>query len=99
LTLPKSWSALEDEGITGAIDLAWYARQMSFSDKGVLDVQTIPKQLADIADKTNITPSSLAYVCKRLAEDAQVLYIWAMYNSFFEYADGSSATDSASATG
>lgn len=34
VTLPRGWEALEDAGITGAIDLAWYSSKIKEDDSG-----------------------------------------------------------------
>ena len=74
--LPRSWQPLEDAGITGAIDLADYARQ-SASDDGI-------KSLAEVA---SLPVPVLRSAIERLFTDAQVRYVWVLYNSFSE--DGS----------
>ncbi len=71
--LPRSWQALEDAGITGAIDLADYARQ-SAPDDGI-------KSLAEVA---SLPVPVLRSAIQRLFTDAQVRYVWVLYNSFSE---------------
>jgi len=93
-TLPRSWEVLEDEGITGAIDLAWYSQQHVVSSTGTIDPVSISGAVTDLAQKANLEPISLASVIQRLSEDSQVKYIWALYNSFTEFGGGSeSATE------
>ncbi|PYP85649.1 MAG: hypothetical protein DMF61_16080 [Blastocatellia bacterium AA13] len=97
VTLPKGWEALEDHGITGAIDLAWYNNQLDtvaqpFTDAG------LPQEIKDIANAAKISPASnLASTIVRLYEDRQVQYIWALYNSFSEFAGGDDEGQSVSA--
>jgi len=90
-TLPKGWEALEDEGISGAIDLAWYAQYLNFLPTGKLDITQIPSSITELATKANLTPPSLAFSIQRLSEDTQVRYVWALYNSFTEFGGGSGA--------
>jgi hypothetical protein len=93
-TLPRSWEVLEDQGITGAIDLAWYSQQHVVSSTGTIDPVSISGAVTDLAQKANLEPISLASVIQRLSEDSQVKYIWALYNSFTEFGGGSeSATE------
>jgi hypothetical protein len=87
-TIPKGWEALEEQGITGAIDLAWYWRQLPISRSGILDPKEIPKNIDDLANKANISGSSLASAIMRLSEDTQLRYIWALYINFTEFAGG-----------
>jgi Ca2+/Na+ antiporter len=96
VTLPRSWQALEEEGITGAIDLAWYY------DK-IVDPETrqikdpLPPSVKTLADKSKLDPTSLVTTIQRLSENTQVQYIWALYNNFTEYSSGDK--DSASQNG
>jgi hypothetical protein len=84
VTLPKSWEAFEELGITGAIDLAWYFDQL-FDEQGNL-LTPPPDQIRDLADKGKLgNPSHLVTTIRRLYEDRQVQYIWALYNNFTEY--------------
>jgi len=86
VTLPRSWQALEEEGITGAIDLAWYY------DK-VIDAQTdqpLPATpaLNDLAGKAKLTYDSFVAAIQRLNQDRQVQIIWTLYNYFTEFGGG-----------
>jgi hypothetical protein len=76
VTLPRSWQSLEDAGVTGAIDLAWY----------YLDIRNgaIAPELKDLAAKAQISEGSLLSVVRRLWEDAQIQQIWALYYAFAE---------------
>jgi len=86
VTLPRSWQALEEEGITGAIDLAWYYDQ-------VVDVRTnlpLPPTPAinDLAEKAKLSYSNLVAAIQRLNQDRQVQTIWSLYNNFTEFGGG-----------
>lgn len=87
-TLPKGWEALEEQGITGAIDLASYSKQLQFLKNGAVDTGVISSGINELATKANISATSLAHVIQRLSEDSQVRYVWALYSSFTEYAGG-----------
>jgi hypothetical protein len=65
-TFPQHWQALELEGITGAMDLAWYITRLP---------DTRP-----LADQIHFDPESLQRIVQRLAEDAQVQLIWILYD-------------------
>jgi hypothetical protein len=88
VTLPRSWQALEEEGITGAIDLASYYDQ-------VFDVNTnaplLPQKQAmtDLAGQAKLSYDNLAAAIKRLNQDRQVQTIWSLYNNFTEFGGGS----------
>ena len=88
ITLPRSWEALEEEGITGAIDLAWYYDR-------VIDPLTrlprvpLPDEIVRLAAKAKLEdPLSLVSTIQRLSEDTQVQYIWTLYNNFTEFSGG-----------
>src|SRR5258707_1759881 len=82
VTLPRSWEALEEEGITGAIDLAWYYDEVVDLETG--QVRTpIPEEIVFLATKAKLDrPQNLVSTIQRLSEDSQVQYIWALYNNF-----------------
>jgi hypothetical protein len=63
---PNHWQALENEGITGAMDLAWY-------------VGCLP-DLDALAAQIKFTPESLKKIVERIAEDAQLQLIWILYD-------------------
>lgn len=71
--LPRSWQPLQEAGITGAIDLASYARQPMPEDE--------LKRLAEIA---SLPVPVMRSAIERLFSDAQVRYVWVLYNSFTE---------------
>lgn len=87
VTLPRGWEALEEAGISGAIDLAWYSTK-------VIDPQTrrpinpLPQEIVDLAAAAKIPVSILVSTIERLSEDTQVLYIWHLYNNFSEFSGG-----------
>lgn len=87
-TLPKGWEAIEEQGITGAIDLASYSKQLEFLKNGAVDTERISAAITELADKANLSATSLAHSIQRLSEDSQVRYVWALYSSFTEYAGG-----------
>ncbi len=70
--LPKSWDALEEHSITGAIDLAWECVQ----NEGAAP----SPELTELATACHLTPVLLNDVANRLYEDAQVGIVWALYN-------------------
>lgn len=86
-TLPKSWQALEAEGITGAIDLAYYADDNSEDAEPSASVSAA---LHALASRTKVDPGTLRDNCNRLFEDAQVQLIWAMYQ---DCSDGASSDE------
>lgn len=86
VTLPRSWEALEEEGITGAIDLAWYSYQIH----GERDPTGFIKPLAE---KAKVEPANLIATIDRLHQDRQVQDIWALYNNFTEYSGGNGTGD------
>ncbi len=85
VTLPKSWEALEEEGITGAIDLAWYQEQLLYPDDERQKKEII-NEIEKLAEKVKLEKTSLLSIIRRLNEDKQVQYVWTLYNHFTEYA-------------
>jgi hypothetical protein len=85
VTLPKSWETLEEEGITGAIDLAWYHEQLLYPDDDRPKKEIID-EIEKLAKKAKLEEASLFSTIRRLNEDQQVQYIWTLYNHFTEYA-------------
>ena len=86
VTLPRSWQALEEEGITGAMDLATYYEDVADVNTGVLLPPT--QAMTDLAAKAKLSYESLAAAIKRLHHDRQVQTIWALYNNFTEFGGG-----------
>jgi len=83
VTLPRSWEALEDEGITGAIDLAWYSSKIIDPTGKPLDAP--PDEIEVLADIAKVKPADLISTIRRLSQDTQVQYIWTLYNNFTEF--------------
>jgi hypothetical protein len=86
VTLPRGWQALEEEGVTGAIDLATYYNQ-------VYNVETQEPlgpnpAMIELADKAKLSYPSLAAAISRLHHDRQVQTIWSLYNNFTEFGGG-----------
>lgn len=96
VTLPRSWQTLEEEGITGAIDLAWYEDEMHFYFETVDEEkawrEAKAKAMQDLAEKAKVSPANLIATIRRLREDRQVQDIWVLYNSFSESLGGGSGT-------
>ena len=82
VTLPRSWQVLEEEGITGAIDLAWYSYDLP------PEAAAAEAKMQPLADKAKVAPASLVATIARLHQDRQVQDIWALYNDFTEYSGG-----------
>jgi hypothetical protein len=86
-TLPKHWSALEDLGVTGAMDLAWYALDDNEDDDtstaapGPNEKAKDPAIEALAAAVPGLDYSILYNVCWRLLNDDQVAMVWTMYQS------------------
>jgi hypothetical protein len=90
VTLPRSWGALEDEGITGAIDLAWYYDRII--DPATHLPRPVPApEIVNLAAKAKLDVDSLVATIQRLWQDTQVQYIWALYNNFTEFSGGEPA--------
>jgi hypothetical protein len=80
-TLPDHWSALEKEGITGAMDLAWYLLgdgEQAGEGPAPIDGRTA---LTKLAGSIKIDADALYHVALRLLYDDQVEMVWAMYES------------------
>jgi hypothetical protein len=82
LFLPKAWTALQENGITGAIDFAW-CTQIIVKQPNVFD---------DLARGTNIQPHVLRQVAERMFEDAQVQIVWVLYQTGLNVDSKKSAT-------
>jgi hypothetical protein len=65
--LPTTWQKLEEHGITGAIDLAWYA-----DDETALNL---------LARRVGVDEAMLSEVATRLLEDRQVQLLWVLYQT------------------
>jgi hypothetical protein len=91
-TLPLHWDALEKEGVTGAMDLAWYVQagdEETPVEPGV-ESQSPPIEgyvpggivdLARLADRIKIDREALYDVALRLLGDNQLQMVMAMYQS------------------
>jgi hypothetical protein len=93
-TLPRSWEALEEEGITGAMDLAWYWPQL----RNLLAVEK-ENLIGELAKRTNLPIANLEATMRRLYEDTHVRYLWTLYNNFTEFGGDSSGGSGQSAAG
>jgi uncharacterized protein (TIGR03067 family) len=69
--LPQNWQALQNAGITGAIDLAWYSKEN--------DDQQDPKIVDNLAQQVNMNAAVLRAAIDALYEDAQVQLVWVLY--------------------
>ena len=87
VTLPRSWEALEDAGITGAIDLAWYLTKVTDPVTGNV-VNPLPEEITDLAAMAKLSAADLVSAIQRLSQDTQVQYIWTLYNNFTEFSGG-----------
>ena len=87
VTLPQSWHALEDAGITGAIDLAWYLSKVIDPATGSI-LNPLPPEIVDLAAQSKISAANLVSTIQRLSQDTQVQYIWTLYNNFTEFSGG-----------
>jgi hypothetical protein len=78
--LPQHWQLLESEGITGAIDLAWlYYQTPDAPANQPGNPLAAAEKLRQLAERVKLAPEALAEVVARLAEDAQVVQVWALY--------------------
>lgn len=87
VTLPRSWEALEEAGITGAIDLSWYASKVINPDTKTV-VSPLPQEIVDLAALGKIAPNDLVAAIQRLSKDTQLQYIWTLSNNFTEFSGG-----------
>lgn len=103
--LPKNWDKLEEAGITGAIDLAWYdgrehdvgtaAAAMggtaSAPQEGTSPATLNINQVKSLAQAAGCDAGLLRDVISRLYEDAQVQLIWVLYQVNSSEVSGESA--------
>lgn len=87
VTLPRSWEALEEAGITGAIDFAWYLPKVVDPATGNV-VNPLPQEIVDLAALAKLSPADLVSAIRRISQDTQVQYIWTLYNNFTEFSGG-----------
>lgn len=85
VTLPKAWDALEAMGITGAIDLAWYAytERQPLAERASIQDEARDEgklqRLAELSAGAGMTEADLRDVVERLYQDGQVQLVWALY--------------------
>lgn len=89
VTVPRGWEALEEEGITGAIDFASHEYYLLLENQP----SEVTAQLKDLADKAKMSVTSLRATMRRLNDDHQLRYIWALYNRFTEAGGGTGTGD------
>jgi prokaryotic YEATS domain len=82
--LPNAWQSLENDGITGAVDLVWYVEY--FSEEAIRDAASKGSSMsqdamvfAKLAERNKIDVAALAEVVLRMYTDGQVLLIWGLY--------------------
>jgi hypothetical protein len=87
-TLPGHWQKLEDNGISGAIDLVWYHLEPPAGANAANPPPTVPPgappaqerpNLQTLASQSGIDPVILRDVVDRMFEDAQVQLVWVLY--------------------
>jgi hypothetical protein len=76
--LPRGWQQLEEAGISGAIDLGTYAA-----------AEVSDAELAKLAELASLPIEMMRSTIQRLYTDAQIRYVWILYNRFTD--DGSPA--------
>lgn len=84
--VPRGWEILEENGITGAIDIADYHnpkrdQTSPGSAEGAAGTPTSPV-LAALAQRMGIEPQVLDDIVQRIYWDRQVRYLWTLYNRF-----------------
>lgn len=99
VTLPRHWEALEEQGLTGAIDLAWYAYADYVGTALPTDPQRPTTMLEELASETKIPVAILRATVQRLREDRQLQDIWVLYNNFTETLGGTSSGDGGTGDG
>jgi hypothetical protein len=92
VTLPKSWEAFEEQGISGAIDLAWYYEQL-IDENLQLRKNLDDKPLSELAKAGKLENENLFSTIRRLYEDRQVQYIWALYDHYTEFSGEQAQSD------
>lgn len=92
ITLPRSWQALEEQGITGAIDFVSHEYYLPSPPPDIPSDQAPAwrqQQMKDLADEAKMPVTTLLTTMHRLRDDQQLRYIWALYNRFVESSGGS----------
>jgi hypothetical protein len=86
--LPNHWSKLQNEGVTGAVDLAWMADLVENNDYKEQPVKLSERpEVVKLSGQVGIDPLSLANTTLRLFQDSQVLLVWALYQYGDSYLD------------
>jgi hypothetical protein len=87
--LPQRWQLLEEQGITGAIDVA------DLVDKdGTLSANPVDKStMKALAEHIRMDPDVFGALAQRIRYDKQVTYVWWLYNRYV--ADGYQPTQKA----
>jgi hypothetical protein len=82
--LPNTWQSLENDGITGAIDLVWYVEY--YGEDAILEAASDvaeksakAKVFVKLAERNKIDVAALAEVVLRMYTDGQILLIWGLY--------------------
>lgn len=78
-TVPESASLLQKEGVTGAMDLASYAKTQSAAIEN--PTGNDKTRLQQLADAVHMSAESLKDVVLRLSQDQQVILVRALYQS------------------
>ena len=91
VTLPRSWQALEEQGITGAIDFVSHEYYLPTppTTSPPTDIAAWKEaQLKPLADEAKLSVTMLLATMQRLRDDKQLRHIWTLYN-FTEETGGS----------
>lgn len=78
-TLPEGWRALEAQGISGAIDLAWYCDPDEPPTANPAQDRPVGAAITRLADAARMDAGVLRDVCQRLWQDSQVRLLWVLY--------------------
>jgi len=84
VAVPREWESLENVGITGAIDLAWY-QYLPQPEAAIVQLS----QEAQVGGKSE----TLRRISQRLAEDAQLQLLWTLWQSGNFDRDGTGHTE------
>jgi uncharacterized protein YhhL (DUF1145 family) len=80
--VPTSWQTLEVDGITGAVDLIWYAgdlRREDLGDEEALKRRADYRRIDQLATRNKLSPEALLETIVRMKDDAQVCLIRGLY--------------------
>jgi hypothetical protein len=105
--VPQGAQSLIADGVTGAIDLIWYAspkkepaegagesRDEAPSETTGPDPAQVPEAVTKLAERNKLDASALWETILRLREDAQVRLVWATYQLADSDGEAEAATDS-----